>query len=232
MSDLQLIRFFLYFRYKRQFPNTLHIEDFQSVETKCQNCTTRSYFQKTWQRRRFEVVAYNKCFNRNLHSKFIIPLDIDEIIVPKTVRTWQELAYHFDNYSSLIVQNVYFFTGKKTRYNRPFFLSENRRIKVPSKKGENGKSFIATKNALTVFNHYALHLLKPGVLKEYFLPFRDVQLNHYKESCNHVIFPECTKYRSSPAVIDNVIISKYKNEFNERFENLLTRLKHDQIKIV
>ncbi|CAG9767255.1 unnamed protein product [Ceutorhynchus assimilis] len=213
--------------YKHQYPHNFHIEDFTPLE--CQNCT-RNFFKSTWQRRKYEVVTYNKCFNRNLNSKFVIPLDVDEIIVPKTVTNWNDLVQDLnDNYASLIVQNVYFFS--RTRYDEPFFLNEKRRAKVTSAKGENSKSFISTKNTLTVFNHYGLHLIRPGVIKDYFLPFQDVQLNHYKVSCDYVILPECVKYQFSSTLVDNVI-SKYKNQFNERYVTVLQRLNNVGIKIL
>ncbi|XP_066258482.1 uncharacterized protein [Euwallacea similis] len=210
--------------YKKQFPTMFHIEDFKPVEDSCQNCSANSFFQSTWQRRRYEVVSYNKCFYQNLNSKFIIPLDVDEFIVPKKVKYWRNLVEGLDNYyTSLIMQNVYFFKRNKNRSNKPFFLRELKRNSAPSGKGENGKSFISTRNALTVFNHYALHLLRPGVTNEYFLPFKDGQLNHYKESCDHVIFPECAEYLSSPTVVDNVIF-KYKSEFYNRYNYVINEI--------
>lgn len=207
----------------------INLEDFTPVDS-CDSCRT-NYLQSTWQRRKYEVVTYNKCFYSNLNSQFIVPLDVDEIIVPKSVRTWQDLVQKRGNYSSLIIQNVYFFARSKNRFNRPFFLNENRRNKVPNQKGENGKSFISTKNSLTVFNHYALQLLRPGVIKDYyFMQFTDAQLNHYKASCNLEIFPECAKYLSSPTIIDDVI-ARYKNEFYQQYHKVLNRIKDDGINV-
>ncbi|KAL1489146.1 hypothetical protein ABEB36_014088 [Hypothenemus hampei] len=207
--------------YQRKFPHTFLIEEFHEVDdTICKNCT---FFQNTWQRRRYEIISYNRCLYRNLHSKFIVPLDIDEIIVPKSNKSsWTDLVHNLDDYASLIVQNVYYFF-RKTHGKMPVFFTETTRTKAPSLKGENGKSFVATKNALTVFNHYALHVLRPDAIKHYFLPFADAQLNHYKDSCDHAIFPQCTVYLSSPTVVDDVIF-KYKREFYNRYNDIVSNL--------
>lgn len=200
-----------------------HIENFETLKDPHQKLH-RTLPHKVWQKRRFEVVTYNKCLYQNLNSRFVVPLDIDEVIVPKTVKKWKDLVRDLDNsYASLITRNVYFFKRNSNRNNRPFFLNELRRTKIPSGKGENGKSFISTKSALTVFNHYALHLLRPGATNEYFIPFAEAQLNHYKESCDQVIFPDCLRYLSSPTVYDNVV-SKYKDEFYDGYNKVVKTL--------
>lgn len=155
--------------------------------------TTENYLKYfIWQKRRYELVTYNDCFYRNHKSSdYVIPLDIDEIIVPRYANTWHELlntsiTYDMkEQYASFTVQNAYYlrtFTinsksnnnnagmvghdGKKEK-EPVFFLYDITRSEL-SAQGESGKSFISTKNTLTVFNHYALNVLRPGVRKCYF----------------------------------------------------------------
>lgn len=70
-----------------------------------------------WQRRRDHIITYNDCLYRNIHeSHFIIPLDIDEILLPKVANNWSQLLVRLENHgwnpavnSAIIVRNVFFF---------------------------------------------------------------------------------------------------------------------------
>ncbi|XP_044252706.1 beta-1,4-galactosyltransferase galt-1-like [Tribolium madens] len=177
-----------------------------------------------WQKRRYEIIAYNDCLYRNIHtSHFVIPLDIDEIIVPRHGSTWAEILNRTeDTFASFTVRNAYYlrhFNVKKSK-EKIFFFKRTIRSEF-SDEGESGKSFVSTKNALTVFNHYALRSLKPGIGLVKFLNESLVQMNHYKDDCDIVILPECAKYLSSPVrIVDNVIF-KYKRLFFSEYEKLL-----------
>ncbi|XP_057318551.1 uncharacterized protein LOC130663385 isoform X1 [Microplitis mediator] len=78
----------------------------------------RLFSSDIWMKRRMELIPYNHCFYDNLYSsEFIVPIDIDEIIIPINVRTWSELmaieknkaGNSFYDYASYAVRNVYFF---------------------------------------------------------------------------------------------------------------------------
>ncbi|XP_030756656.1 uncharacterized protein LOC115882603 [Sitophilus oryzae] len=212
--------------YKSTSPNMFKLENFELIDS-FQYLPT-DLIRKTWQRRRYEIISYNECFYKNLNSKYIIPLDIDEIILPKTADTWRNLVHNLHNYASLSIRNVYFFTEDTYTSNKSVFFNYIYRTGKMNQIGENTKSFIPTKNALTVFNHYSLHLLRPGIRKNYFFPFEDAQLNHYKESCDAVIFPECSTYLSSPKVVDKTIV-KFRNKFNENYKNVLKKISYNKI---
>lgn len=70
-----------------------------------------------WQRRRDHIITYNDCLYRNMkESEFIIPIDIDEIILPKIATTWSELIDRLQGFgwnpmehSSIMIHNVFFF---------------------------------------------------------------------------------------------------------------------------
>lgn len=73
--------------------------------------------RKLWQSRRDHMITYNDCLYRNIaESKYIIPLDIDEILVPKLSYTWPQLLKRLthqgwdpEHYSAILVRNVFFF---------------------------------------------------------------------------------------------------------------------------
>lgn len=70
-----------------------------------------------WQRRRDHIITYNDCLYRNIRqSEFVVPLDVDEVILPKIADTWPELiirlahnGWDSSQYSSIIIQNIFFF---------------------------------------------------------------------------------------------------------------------------
>ncbi|XP_044759848.1 uncharacterized protein LOC123317399 [Coccinella septempunctata] len=186
--------------------------------------------EMVWQRRKYEVAAYNDCFYKNLNSDYVIPLDIDEIIVPKQENNWKDLFDTIsgalkDRFASFSVRNAYYFRepNNKTENEPVFFFRYASRSKLSGKE-ESGKSFISSRNSLTVFNHYTLDTLRPGVGRTYFMTSNKVQLNHYKKNCSIVILPECEKYISSQRFLDYVIF-KYKEEFRNNYCNIINRLK-------
>ncbi|XP_023938766.2 uncharacterized protein LOC112046365 [Bicyclus anynana] len=106
-----------------------------------------SFERSLWQRRRDHIITYNDCLYRNIReSKFIIPLDIDEIILPKIADTWGELlkrltyqGWNPNTYSAILVRNVFFFdflqevrnykSSKHTNKNKMYMKRDDVRIK-------------------------------------------------------------------------------------------------------
>ncbi|XP_060523284.1 uncharacterized protein LOC132700151 [Cylas formicarius] len=192
--------------YKASYPGLLRLENFRPISE-----TGRS----VWQRRRYEVVAYNGCFYKNLDSKFVVPLDVNEVIVPKLDTTWSQLVQslpRWSEYASLVIRNVYFFGG----FGDAFIFGRNMKSRVRTKAGDHVKSFISTENALTVFNHYALSVLVPSARSRYLVPIARAQLNHYKDDCDATILPECSVYLASPRVPDTSIF-RFKKVFDVKY---------------
>ena len=133
---------------------------------------SRSQFlhTETWQRRRLEVLPYNHCLYDNMKTfNFIIPLDVDEIIFPISDANWSGLMDRvlykqhalLDTVASFAAQNVYFFNHwdlKETHSNDSYqsFFRMNFRSGNFSSPGHSVKSFVNTRVARSVFNHYAL----------------------------------------------------------------------------
>ncbi|CAG4971885.1 unnamed protein product [Colias eurytheme] len=220
-----------------------------------------------WQRRRDHIITYNDCLYRNIiESKFIIPLDIDEILLPKIAYTWHGLLKRlpflgWDPYqhSAILVKNVFFFDFMQDLYtNKAISITRNdkkiyvkrddvriddpnnfnlnevelvddtnslskddnnnsiakntydsgclKAIPLPkiarnlissatiSPLGHYSKSFMLTKRVLTAFNHYPLASIGTTGFTGWAAPLTEVQLNHYKESCNETMVAECWQY--------------------------------------
>ncbi|KAJ8731331.1 hypothetical protein PYW07_004495 [Mythimna separata] len=222
-----------------------------------------------WQRRRDHIVTYNDCLYRNIkESEYIVPLDIDEVILPKIADTWPELlnrlnilGWKSSERSSIMIQNVFFFDfmqdldkyskdsrGVKSKIyvkrddvrikksidlevdeielivdsnnlsneviddNEEEVLYEKYKsrcgVELPTPKlvkhiissavispiGYYSKSWMLTRKVLTAFNHYPLKSLGASGSVGWSAPFSEVQLNHYKESCNTTVVVECARY--------------------------------------
>lgn len=173
-----------------------------------------------WQRRKYELVIYNDCLYRNIHtSEYVLPVDIDEIIIPKKFITWQQLLSDLfngtrltSNYASFSVRNTYYVDNFTMDNNNEIsFLKDLKRSDYSPEK-KSGKSFVSTDNALVAFHHYAWKALRPGVSNVYFIPPILIQMNHYKSSCDNDLLPECVQYISTNKSLYDPIILKYKKK--------------------
>lgn len=168
----------------------------------------RFFSEDIWTKRRMELIPYNHCFYENVHrSEFVVPIDIDEAIVPKRRKTWHELLLDeraklgrsFKDFASYSVRNVYFFPElqNKSRIDGSTRLDEKPRRSVEqhpdyldtmrtaniSPEGDSVKSFVSTRRALTVHNHYALATLNPSTRRAHHLDSNDV-LKHHHRACD------------------------------------------------
>jgi len=213
--------------------NVLHITPLTLPGLQPNNLTDRhTYFKKNiWQKRRNEVIPYNDCLYRNINSfEFVIPLDIDEVIIPNKEFSWKEM---FDNqqnklrqklkkFSSISAQNVYFF--KKFNVNENQLLSPILSSKIRSANfstlGHSVKSFISTNCSLYIFNHYTLKPLYPKMLTNFVADESLMQLNHYKDSCPSEIYTKCHNDYLVYKKTDN-IIDKYSDILKFNIDSVL-----------
>ncbi|KAB0794186.1 hypothetical protein PPYR_13806 [Photinus pyralis] len=190
---------------------------------------TEVFYREVWQKRRNEVITYNDCMYRNLRSShFVIPLDIDEVIIPRVFYTWRTALRHIfedhptlhERYASFSVRNAYFLEEyARSASTNVFFFDYIKRSQF-SDEGESGKSFVYVKNTLSVFNHYSLEALKPGIRRTFFLPEDLLQKNHYKPTCLVALLPQCTKYTSSQIRIEDALINKYRTDFFKNYRDV------------
>jgi hypothetical protein len=199
----------------------------------------RSRYLKTklWQKRRDELVPYNDCYYRNLYShRFVLPVDVDEVIVPVRTSTWkamfQELfaedPHLLDKYSSFSVRNAYFFDSFPTndlqyvpKYHH--ILRHTVRSANFSPELESVKSFVSTDGALTVFNHYTLRILRPSVARNLVLDIDVAQMNHYRDTCSSNTAPDCQDNFLKFKKTDTLVL-RYAKELARRLASVLTAL--------
>ena len=158
--------------------------------------TRRTLFDKdVWIKRRMELIPYNHCFYENLYnSEFVVPIDIDETIIPLKRKNWSQLfldekirlGKSFKDYASYAVRNVYFFPeiqnksqSSNDKVQNVYYLDSIRTATI-SPEGDSIKSFVSTKRTLTVHNHYALSTLNPTSKRTYHFNSKDVLKHHHR----------------------------------------------------
>lgn len=199
-----------------------------------------SYLKRAvWQKRRNEIVPYNDCLYKNMYLfEYIIPLDIDEVIMPVKRYTWtkmlsdyrKESPQVFKKTSSFSAQNTYFLDVYNSTYNPDvpsYYHMLQSRIRSAnfSLYGHSVKSFVSTSLSKTVFNHYTLESLYYSVKKtNHVMNTSHVQLNHYKERCPRDIYSQCQSKFLVYTKIDRTI-DKYQKSLFYHVESVLKKLK-------
>ena len=189
-----------------------------------------------WMKRRMELIPYNHCFYDNLYtSEFVIPIDIDETIIPVKRKNWSQLLMDvrkklgrtFKDFASYAVRNVYFFPELQSRdeERKPVDVTsicylDTVRTSMVSPIGDSVKSFVSTKRSLTVHNHYALTTLNPTTRRAYHLDTRDA-LKHHHRICDD-------KHLDCDLMMEDIRIDKsamrYADELNDRIKIAFARI--------
>lgn len=193
----------------------------------------RGFLSKsTWQKRRSEILPYNDCFYKNMYGyKFVIPIDLDEIIVPVLHNSWAEVMEYVNKedpmamkrYGSFSVRNAYFFRDiNETAYDPeadpPLNIAKYQmRSANFSSIGFAVKSIVNSEVASTIFNHYPLTSLFPNQkVNTHFSPDL-VQMNHYREDCPEGMPNQCRDNFKKHLVKDDKL-KKFFPEVSRRVE--------------
>ncbi|XP_045117674.1 uncharacterized protein LOC123508206 [Portunus trituberculatus] len=198
---------------------------------------TRYLKKALWQKRRNELIPYNDCLYRNIYLyDYIVPLDVDEVIIPVGSHTWSQMFTKLqrkqpkalEKYASFSAQNAYFFDVFNVTSDPeiPYYfhmLRHTIRSANFSIHGHSVKSFISTKNSLTVFNHYTLESLYPRLKRNLVMNTSLAQINHYKKRCPREMYSQCKSKFLVYTKKDN-IIKKYKDKLMPRVELVISDL--------
>ncbi|KAK4877832.1 hypothetical protein RN001_010338 [Aquatica leii] len=177
-----------------------------------------------------EIIPYNDCFYKHMYEyKYVVLVDIDEVIVPLNRSTWRELLSYLQqkvgtNYDSYNARNVYFFTdllfSHKWFNDIPEYMHILNHINRDPKivqPGYNIKSFHNTETVLSLHNHFPVECLL-GKCRNYPINPKDALMFHYKRKPieTYKIFLKTT--------ILDVTIWKYKDALVERVTKVLKEL--------
>ncbi|KAK6745758.1 hypothetical protein RB195_012087 [Necator americanus] len=184
------------------------------------------------QKRRHELIPYNDCLYRHIAThRYILILDIDELIVPLQHENYAELlatiesTKSIDQISSLSFSNVFKFPAKAVDMSRPahmYMLRNAMRSRKTSDHRNYGKSLTNTATVATVFNHFALHRLMPNVSGTMYVPERLGIKLHYKSMCPIEAQKECAELQQD--TVRDHSIDRFADELERRVNRTLSEL--------
>ncbi|XP_045607858.2 uncharacterized protein [Procambarus clarkii] len=186
-------------------------------------------------KRQNEVIPYNDCLYRNMNLyKYIVLLDTDEVIVPKTARDWRSLLDQVAagekarnlTRVSYCARNVYFLDPMQDSHGYfhdipPYMhlMQHVYRAANYTKPGYYVKCFHDPQRVLTLHNHYPLSCL--DVCNTFDLPTSYAHLQHYRKHCVDDLGKSCTSFLNH-TVLDKTIW-RYKEPV---IKNVLYALHH------
>lgn len=195
-------------------------------------------------KRQFELMSYNDCLYRNMYRyKYISPLDIDEVIMPKgNLYGWPQLMEVVRNKSdtdpqktitSFALRNTYFLDRFYTPRQKPspaefdtelptflHMLRHTSRAKEYTELGLAIKCFHRSDAVLTLHNHYALDCIT-GYCNTYDISEEDAQLNHYRKDCSPAGSNSC---KIAEEFVEDKRIENYKTKLIKRSLSALLQL--------
>jgi len=174
-------------------------------------------------KRQNELIPYNDCLYRNLYRyKYIVLLDIDEVIVPIKHINWSNMMEEVVNVS-LKVKNA---TRASWNFRNVYFMDEMLEINKPdhfqdipdylhmmqhvyrsqnyTKPGQYVKCFHNPERALILHNHFPLACLG-GVCTSYPVDMTLGHLQHYRKDCVKGLKKSCDRDFKNASVKDTSI---------------------------
>lgn len=185
-------------------------------------------------KRQNEVIPYNDCFYKHMYEyRYIILLDIDEVIMPLTVLNWKDLMEMIEaeakelnkNYASFDVRNIYFWDNLKhdhdwlddiPRY--MYMLQHVYRTTNYTRAGYYVKCFHNTDRVLTLHNHFPFSCIK-GSCQSFSINTTLAQLHHYRPDCVEDLKKVCQEMKNNTIKDSN--IWRFKEDLVKRTEKAL-----------
>ncbi|KAK4872700.1 hypothetical protein RN001_014729 [Aquatica leii] len=177
-----------------------------------------------------EIIPYNDCFYKHMYEyKYIVLVDVDEVIVPLNQNTWKDLFRYLHqkdstNHDSYNARNAYFFTD--LLFTHKWFddvpeymhiLNHIKRDPTIEKPGYYIKSFVNTETVLSVHNHYPIACLRSSCKRTQIDP-KDALMFHYKRKPIETY----TKFLNT-SILD-ATIWKYKSALIEKVTKALKEM--------
>jgi len=190
------------------------------------------------------LIPWNDCLYRNMYRyKYVVVMDQDEVIVPKSKGTWRDLIKLLEQRSlqknkkissTFRFRNVYFMDRMLNSHLKssadiiaiPKYMHILRHVfrsKIFDKPKQHTKSIHNTDRVVLVHSHLAITCLE-GKCNSYFVEPQIAQSQHYRETCQPSIgAKECyVKYKR--LTIKDPTVWRYKNLLIERVSTSLLTL--------
>lgn len=177
--------------------------------------------KKVVNKRQNEIIPYNDCLYRNMNRyKFIVLLDTDEIIMPRTTQNWESLmkiiapavmSESGHPKSSYVARHVYFLDSMQEEHGWAtdvpqymHFLQHVYRAFNYTKPGSYVKCFHDPQRVLTLHNHFPLSCLEGGCSFEN-MPTELVHLQHYRSECKPELKKVCPSFLNHTVLEDSIL---------------------------
>ncbi|KAG0714438.1 hypothetical protein GWK47_014154 [Chionoecetes opilio] len=209
------------------------------VQPNVRGLTRRYHKAKVTNKRQNEIIPYNDCLYRNIaRYKFIVLVDIDEVIMPRNASGWRELMQQVapkamsgeaHPRSSYYVRNVYFLDSMQEKQgwdrNVPRFMHMlqhvHRAINYTAPTSYI-KAFHDTERVQTLHNHFPFSCLMNNC-SSISIPTTKAHLQHYRKDCVNDLRKLCAYYRNH-TVMDQAIL-RYKEPLKRATLKTLRDLK-------
>ncbi|CAL4066096.1 unnamed protein product [Meganyctiphanes norvegica] len=180
-----------------------------------------------------EKLPYNDCFYRNINKfKYIVNLDLDEILIPRKGQTWQELIDKInknhknkgqqlpDSYEIQRVISLDKFRSSHENDPRiPSYMYMLQNVYLLNNYTGGPKSVISTERTITVKTHKVERCQKRCV--HFKVPEDTAHIVHFRKSCKGSKDTSCTTGIS----VKNIEIWKYKKDLIKQTTEVLIKLK-------
>ncbi|XP_069187451.1 uncharacterized protein [Procambarus clarkii] len=184
-----------------------------------------------------ELIPFNDCIYRNIYRyKFVLLLDIDEVIMPKTAEDWESLmeqvapgAMTTNNYThaSYCARNVYFLDSMQDAHghvhNIPPYLHMMQHIYRAANytpPGHYVKCLHDPEKIVTIHNHYPFSCFAYCNSKN--MPEKHVHLQHYRKECAGELGSLCIYFKNHTILDDRVL--RYTEVLTKNINNTLYQL--------
>lgn len=188
-----------------------------------------------------EMTSLNDCLYKHMYEyDFLIPLDIDEILMPvrDEDRTWKDLLIRVISESSqnqyspaYVASNVFFLTDNvhagELQPEIPadmFFLQHVHRASNFSKQGVGPKAFMNVADIVVMHNHIPIWCLNEKLCSWTYMSKSDAQVSHYRRGCENYPTQECEDFKKN--TVKDTVLYKWKDKIIENVRHSLKQLEH------
>jgi Glycosyltransferase family 92 len=166
--------------------------------------------------------------------RFMIVIDTDEIIVPRTASNYSELIAELDRQRNVpgtsaftyVFLNIYFLLDFPPDASRPKYLRtmQYRHRVLPKSYGYAPKSIVDPRQCSVSFNHYCARYLErpvPRLKRTYRVPFAAASSHHYRR-CGKFYAYSCERLFAEKTADDFIL--KYEQLVDARVTSVLREL--------
>lgn len=187
-----------------------------------------------------EMTSLNDCLYKHMYEyDFLIPLDIDEILIPvrNEDRTWKDLLIRVISnsknsyYSAYVASNVFFLSDNihegEVQSEIPkdmTFLQNIYRAFNFSSLGVGAKAFMNTAEIVVMHNHIPILCINNEYCTWMYLNTSDAQLSHYRKGCENYPPEQCNDFKIN--TVKDTVLWKWQNEIIHNVRNSMKQLEN------